>query len=155
VTYTGTSPTAPNTSDSVQVRTVNGKTGTVGIIVTPIAVPSSITLLASSPQLESSGIVNVTLTALVRDAANNVVSGVPVSFTTDSGAIQVTSGTTVATGTATALLTTGGDPTNRTITVRAITGNLSSTNTVQVTGTTLTVSGASTVLLQARTRLSI
>ena len=100
-------------------------------------VPNRIDLLVSSPQLSSNGTGNVTLTALVRDAANNLVSGVLVRFSADSGGIQVTNGTTGATGTATALLTTGGDQRNRTINVTAMVGNLSSQNTVQVTGTTL------------------
>ena len=63
--------------------------------------------------------------------------------------------TTGANGTATALLTTLGDPTNRTITVTASIGNLSSTNTVQVEGTTLSVSGVTTIIRGSTTRLTI
>src|SRR5262249_676931 len=91
-------------------------------------VASRIDLVVRSPQLDSDGTQSVTLTALVRDGANNVLSGIPVSFKApppSSASIQVTSGTTGATGTASALLTTGGDPSNRTITVTATTGNLS------------------------------
>jgi len=72
-----------------------------------------------------------------------------------SASIQVTNGTTGATGKATALLTTGGDPSNRTITVAATTGNLSSSQQVQVTGTTLTISGASALVLRGTARLSL
>jgi adhesin/invasin len=154
VTVTYTAGATPST-DMVQVRTVNGITGTLQITVTPPSGANHLDLLASSPQLGSNGTGSVTLTALARDASNNVVSGVPVSFQADSGGIQVTSGTTGATGTATALLTTGGDQSNRTITVTATTGNLSSRNIVQVTGTSVSVSGASTLVLGATTRLSI
>ena len=118
-------------------------------------VPSRIDLLVSSPQLSSNGTGSVTLTTLVRDAANNVVSGALVRFSADSGGIQVTNGTTGATGTATALLTTGGDQRNRTINVTAMVGNISSRNTVQITGTTLSISGANSIVLGVSTRLSI
>jgi hypothetical protein len=117
------------------------------ITVTGPPGPNNITLLVSSPQLESSGTTNVTLTALVRDASNNVLSGFPVSFQADSGGVQVVTGTTGPTGTATALLTTGGDPSNRTITLTATTGKLSAQNTVQVTGTNLSISGAASLVL--------
>src|SRR5207245_9347995 len=50
------------------------------ITVAPPAGANRIDLLVSSPQLSSSGTGNVTLTALLRDAANNVLSGVPVRF---------------------------------------------------------------------------
>jgi hypothetical protein len=131
-------------------------TGTLPITVVPQAGANSIDLLVSSPQLASNGTGSVTLTALLRDAANNILSGVPVNFQADSGGIQVTNGTTGPTGTATALLNTGGDPRNRVINVIATTGNLQSRNTVQVTGTTLTISGASALVLGAPPlRLSI
>ena len=159
VTYTaGSRPGA----DTVQARaTSTAVVGMTSITVTlppgaPGApVPSRIDLLVSSPQLNSNGSETVTLTALVRDAANNVVSGVVVTFTANSGSIQVTRGTTDATGTAMALLTTGGDRMNRTITVTATAGAFNSTNTVQVTGTTLTLSGATALVLGSTTQLSI
>ena len=143
--------TSPSVAKETSI-TVTAPSGTGG------PVPSRIDLLVSSPQLDSDGTQSVTLTALVRDAANNVLSGIPVSFGApppSSASIQVTSGTTGATGTATALLTTGGDPSNRTITVTATTGNLSSSQQVQVTGTTLTISGASALVLRGTTRLSL
>jgi len=95
------------------------------------------------------------LIVLLRDAANNVVSGTPVRFAADSGSVQVVSGTTGVNGTATALLTTPGDPTKRTITVTASTGNLRDTNTVQVVGTTLSVSGVTTLRQGFPTPLTI
>jgi Bacterial Ig-like domain (group 1) len=151
-------------ADTVRAQTSNSVVGVTSITVTaPLPgpgtpVPSRIDLLVSSPQLDSDGTKSVTLTALVRDAANNVLSGIPVSFSApppSSASIQVTSGTTGATGTATALLTTGGDPSNRTITVTATTGNLSSSQQVQVIGTTLTISGARTLVLMGTSRLSL
>ncbi len=142
-------------TDTIQARATNGMMGTLPLQVTPVAGVTRIDLLVSSPQLGSNGTGNVTLTALVRNAANNVVSNVPVNFAADSGGVQVINGTTDTTGTASALLTTGGDQNNRVITVTARTGNLVSTNTVQVTGTTLTISGANTSVLGGRATLTI
>jgi hypothetical protein len=159
--------TAGTTAGADTVRALATSTsvaGSTSVTVTPpppgtgAPVPSRIDLLVSSPQLDSDGIKSVTLTALVRDTANNVLSGIPVSFSAPppaSASIQVTSGTTGPTGTATALLGTGGDPSNRTITVTATAGNLSSSQQVQVTGTTLTISGASALVLRDTTRLSL
>jgi Bacterial Ig-like domain (group 1) len=152
-------------ADTVRAQvTSNSVVGVTSITVTTPSpgagtpIPSRIDLLVSSPQLDSDDSKSVTLTALVRDAINNVLSGIPVSFSApppNSASIQVTSGTTGAPGTATALLTAGGDPSNRTITVMATTGNLSSSQQVQVTGTTLTISGASALVLRGTTQLSL
>lgn len=102
---------------------------------------ASITLLTSSPQLGSSGADTVTVTAIVKDDLNNLLSAVPVVFTADSGSLAVTQGTTDDSGQAIATLGPGGDFTNRTITVTATVGSLSETVNVNVTGTSLTVSG--------------
>jgi ethanolamine utilization microcompartment shell protein EutS len=119
-------------------------------------VASDIQLLVSSPQLDSDGVETVTLTALVRDSNNNLLPDVHVTFSTeDSAAIQVTRGTTDETGTAEAILSTGGDPSNRTITVRAIAGILVSENTVQVSGTTITFSGNNSLAHDETASLSI
>jgi hypothetical protein len=116
---------------------------------------ANLELLVSSPQLDSDGSESVTLTALVRNANNNLVPGATVSFSADSGGIQIERDTTDATGTATALLSPAGDPTNRTITVTAAVGTLTSTNTVNVTGTTVTLSGTSALVIEEKTTLSI
>ncbi|HUO68544.1 MAG TPA: Ig-like domain-containing protein, partial [Gammaproteobacteria bacterium] len=50
---------------------------------------ATLTLLTSSPQIPSDGSASATITALVRDASNNVVSGQSVAFTASSGALVV------------------------------------------------------------------
>jgi hypothetical protein len=107
---------------------------------------NTLTLTTSVPQISSDGSQSATLTALVRDVNNNVVTSTPVSFQSSSGALQVTQGTTGASGTATATLTAAGDPTNRTITVNATAGSLKATTTVAVVGTKLTLSGPSSLV---------
>lgn len=108
---------------------------------------AKLSLLASVPQLPSDGSKTVTLTALVEDSSNNVVSGAPVTFQASSGALQVSSGTTGSNGTATATLSTGGDPTNRTIKVTATSGSTSSTVDISVVGTKLSLSGPTSLVL--------
>jgi hypothetical protein len=131
-------------------------TNTVEVSVQTTTVSAdSLELLVSSPQMDSDGSEKVTLTALVRDINNNFVASVAVTFAATSGGIQVTSGTTDASGRATAVLETAGDPTNRLIDLTALAGTLISANTVTVTGTTITLSGTNTLVLNQTTTLSI
>lgn len=106
---------------------------------TPVA--ASLDLLTSNPQLPSDGSAIVIITALARDANNVFVEGVPVSFSTNSGGLNVVQGTTDSNGQATATLSVAGDPTNRTISVSGASGTLSSSVAVSVIGTSLTVTG--------------
>lgn len=109
---------------------------------TPEAEVATLTLLTSSPQIPSDGTGDATISALVRDANNNVMENVAVVFTADSGSLAVAQpGTTDANGVLTATLSTAGDPTNRTITVTGIAGDVESSVTVDVTGTELQVNG--------------
>ena len=88
---------------------------------------ASLTLLTSSPQIPSDGSANATITALVRDASNNVVAGQAVQFTASSGALVASQpSTTDKNGVVTATLSTAGDPTNQpTITVTGMSGSRS------------------------------
>ncbi|WP_420426489.1 Ig-like domain-containing protein [Algiphilus sp.] len=74
----------------------------------------------------------IVLTAQVRDANNRVLSGATVDFAATSGALQVVSGTTDTQGRASAILTTGGDPSLREITVLAASGGVEQTVTIPV-----------------------
>lgn len=108
---------------------------------------ASLTLLAGSPQVGSSDSSSVSITAIVKDGNNNLVSDIPVVFTASSGALAVTQSTTDAAGQALATLGPGGDFSVRTITVTAVAGKLSQNVAVAVTGTTLSVDGDSAVTL--------
>jgi hypothetical protein len=138
------------------VGSVSGK-----VVVTVAQTQETITLLTSSPQLPSDGSKPVTISAVVRNASNQLMSGVAVNFTATSGGIsavqtaagaaatpQVAAGTTDANGTAAATLTPL-NPTNRIITVTATAGTATSTVTVAVVGTTLTVTGPSSLIMGA------
>ncbi len=123
---------------------------------------ASITLLASSTQLGSSPTASVTITAIVRDGNNNLLSQVPVAFTASSGALELppaggegTQPVTNASGQVSAVLTTGGDYTNRTITVGATSGGVSGTVTINVTGTSLAISGENSATIDDQLSLVI
>ena len=103
--------------------------------------PAAITVLSSSPSLPSDTGQTVTISVIVRDANNVSMEGVTVVMSTDSGFLTVLNAVTDASGVATAELSGGGDPTNRTITVTADAQGIADTVTVDVTGTTLVISG--------------
>lgn len=148
----GTAITVTATSGSV-----TGK-ATVNVVATQ----RTITLLASSTQMPSNNSAPVTITAIVRGANNQLLPGVPVSFSTTSGAIAaaqttagagaspaVPAGTTDASGQAQAMVSTPADPTNRNITVTATLSDGTTTANVNVAviGTTLTVTGPTSLIL--------
>ncbi len=135
---------------------------------TTTASVSSITLLASSPNLLSDNSKPVTITAIARNASNQLVPGAVIDFLASSGGIlpvqttagsagttQVQAGTTDANGIAQAQLTTPGDFANRTITVTAISGGATANLTVNVVGTTLTVTGAANLISGASSTYTI
>ncbi|WP_158228892.1 Ig-like domain-containing protein [Chitinimonas sp. BJB300] len=105
------------------------------------AVTYQIALYADSNNLASDGQTSLALTAVVKDQSNRVVSGQTVSFSSDSGNLNSIVATTDASGTATALLSTAGDPANRTIVVTAQLGSQNAKLQVTVQGTSLAVSG--------------
>jgi Bacterial Ig-like domain (group 1) len=126
---------------------LTGNSGSTGTTTTPSV--KSLTLTTSNPQIPSDGSKTTTISALLRDANNNVLSGVAVAFQASSGALTVTKGTTGSDGTATATLSSAGDPSNRTITVTAIAGSITTTVTVDVVGTKLSLSGPTSLVLNA------
>ncbi len=147
----GSDPFKGNTSSTTTTPT----TGTPATPATPSAPVTSLRLLVSSPQLLSAGSQDVTLTVLAKNANNNFVSGAPVEFAASSGGIQVIQATTDDSGVASAKLSLGGDPTNRTITVTATTGTLIATNKVVVTGTAITFNGSKSVVMGKAAKWSI
>ena len=104
---------------------------------------ASIVLISSSPQLPSdiAAGTSVTITAIAKDTNNNVMEGVAIVFSSSSGALQVIDSVTTAGGIASASLSNGSDPTNRSITVTATDGNVTSTLNIAVVGTVLSING--------------
>ncbi len=111
------------------------------VSVTVANTQKTLTLLTNLPQIPSDGSKSATISALVRDSNNNVVTGTTVSFVASSGVLTVTSPTTDASGTATATLGSAGDATNRIITVTATAGTATAKIAIPVGGTKLTLTG--------------
>jgi hypothetical protein len=124
--------------------TVTAASGTVNgmATVTVANTQRTLSLVTSLPQVPSDGSKSAIISALVRDSSNNVIPGVTVSFASSSGSIAVTRAVTDATGTATANLNAGTDPTNRSITVTATAGTATMQLQVNVRGTTLSVTAS-------------
>ncbi len=98
---------------------------------------ATVAINASAPQMPSTAATAnspgaVTVTAFVRDAANNGIAGVDVAFAATSGQLAAVQATTDENGQATAILTTGGSPALRSITVTASAGGRSASTQVQV-----------------------
>ena len=84
--------------------------------------------------ITNNGTDQVTATVTAKDANNVVLSDVPVSFTSNSGDIAVTSTGTNAEGKIVATIAAGSDKSNREITVTATSGDLRAVRTFRVTG---------------------
>lgn len=97
---------------------------------TPTA--SALTVTTSAPSILTDGSATAEIKAIARDASNNLIPGVVVTFSSSSGGIAGSPGTTDANGEATVTLSTAGDPAPRTITVTATAGSLTNTVNVQV-----------------------
>lgn len=116
---------------------------------------AEITLFANTQQLASSGAQEIFLTAVAKDSDNNLIPDVEISFSaTESAGIYftesatgVSSKVTNSRGQATAMLTTGGKPENRTIVVTARNGFVTDDVNVYVVGTEVQVSGSSSLAL--------
>ena len=117
-------------------------------------VADSIRLFASTQQLASSGAQSVTVTAIAKDGDNNLLAGVKVRFSADSGGLEElfdnageSLDITGPDGKATRHLSTTAEPTNRIITIKATSGLVSDDLNIQVVGTTITLTGSSSLAL--------
>jgi hypothetical protein len=101
---------------------------------------ATVTVTTSTPSILSDGSNSATITALVRDASNNLIAGVPVTFTATSGGLAGSPATTDTSGAAIVTLTTAGDSSLRVITVTATTSGKVATVPVQVVAGTSSTS---------------
>ena len=115
----------------------------------------TIELLASSVQLASSGSDEVELLAVVKDSQNNVMEGIQVSFSSDSGAIQIVEPITASNGLATAKLTTLNNPETRTINISAFVGDKSAELDIGVTGTTIKITGNNSIVTDDTVEMTV
>lgn len=128
--------TAGSSAASVTVTaTASTLTGLVTVSITPATGVGSMTLSASPTTISTSS--TSTITATIKDGANNPVPGVTVAFSLSNSAATIYSyGTTNASGVAQVVLTSGNQPTSVTVSATATTG-------------TGTLNGTTTVTIQA------
>ncbi|HJV03371.1 MAG TPA: Ig-like domain-containing protein [Burkholderiaceae bacterium] len=107
----------------------------------PAASAAALSLVFSSNELKSAGGAPVTVTALVKNAANVALANATISFAADSGLLSGAQAATDAGGRATALLDTGGQRNNRNITVSARVGTRTASGVVAVAGTSALLDG--------------
>ena len=103
----------------------------VGVPATTSLV-SAVTLISSASSIPGDGSAPATVAAIVRDANNLLMAGVPVSFAATSGGLAVTQAVTDLNGQAVAILSTAGDSNPRTITVTSTVGSKSAQVKVDV-----------------------
>lgn len=116
----------------------------------------SLEVAASSRQLGSSGDKPVTISAIAKDANNNVLKTAAVQFSVDSEATIEADDTTATTGVKTALLTPGlENPENRNVTVTVKSGTLVKTIEVAVTGTSLQLDGPTRIVINTPTTFTV
>ncbi len=138
----------PTNRDITITASANGVTKTAVLKVvnsTGGTLPTSIELIAGATSVGTGGD-GVVVRAFVKDANNNALPGVPVSFSTSSGTLSAVSGTTDASGSASATLSAGADRSNRSAVITASSGTVNSTLTLPITGTRLTLSGPSALI---------
>ena len=154
----GTSPFgsgSSNNSGCSASSAASSASGATGASSTCIAAGStSVDVLTSATTINSGGD-TVTITAVVKGAGNVGLSGAAVGFSADSGNLTSVARTTDASGTATAVFTTGSDRSNRTVTVTVTAGPASGKVSFDVIGTKITFNGATTIPLGGTAPLPI
>lgn len=101
--------------------------------------PSGFVFALDKSAINNSGTDSALLTVTALDTARNVIAGVPVSVSLDSGAYSVIVGTTDVNGQASGKISIGGNKANRNITATITVGTQVSTAVVAVTGSKISV----------------
>lgn len=125
-------PTARTITVTVKAGTL---TSTVNVAVGVPATTSlvnAVTLVTSATSIPADGSSTATIAAIVRDANNLLMVGVPVTFAATSGGLAVTQAVTDANGQAFATLSTAGDSSTRNITVTSTVGTKTASLVVAV-----------------------
>jgi hypothetical protein len=119
---------------------------------------ASIQLFASSQQLASSGAQSIELSAIAKDDSNNLLEGVTIKFSSNSGALGKilddsgeSSNLTGPDGKVVMKLSTQDEPSNRVILVTITSGDITDSLEVEVFGTTLTLTGSASLALNDET----
>lgn len=113
---------------------------------TPVAVANAISLSTSLGAVASDNSNTTTITATVTNTSNAAVSGVPVTFSVDTGILSTATATSDTTGKATVTFAAGANATTRTATIVATASGKTAQIPIRITGSTLTVNTTSNSL---------
>lgn len=144
-----------------RVITVTANVGTVKsdpVKITVVVAMPTLTLTADAGVLASSGApgTELNLLTLVKDGNNNVVPGVTVDLSVDSGNLTYANHVSDAKGTVTAKLDTIGNPTSRVILVTAkAPGAKTVTMNVNVAGNKLVINNSGTIKVGVATDVTV
>ena len=139
-------------SGSGSLSGVGGNSGGTGESgdVTETAAVGTIQLINESPQIATDGSDSSSITAIVKDTDGRVMSDINVGFAADNnGTVLVQTEVTGANGQASAQVSAGGDPRNRTINVTVTAGDVSRTTSISATGTSISITGPSSIVAGA------
>lgn len=127
------------------LKVVNSTTGTI---------PTTIEIIAGETSIGTGGD-GVTVRAFVKDANNNALPNVAVSFSSTTGTLSGFSTATNSAGTATATISAGADKSNRQAVITVSAGSVTNTLTLPITGTRLTLSGPSSLIRGTTTNFDV
>ncbi len=127
-------------------------TGTTDTSTTDATAASSLSVSASSRQLYSSGSEPVTISALAKDANNNILTGATVNFSVDSDANLITGDNSGSVHTAEL---TPGSKENRSLTVTVSSGTQTETILIDVVGTEVDIEGPNSIAINKPTEYTI
>jgi len=138
-----------STATAGSTITVTAAAGSVSgqVAINVVDAQHALALKVDVPQIPSDGARAATVTAYLKDANNNALPNVAITFRSSSGVVVVTKGTTDTNGLATATVSAGSDPQNRRITVTASAASAPDASVgVDVIGSTLSISGPQTLV---------
>lgn len=111
------------------------------------ATAAALSLQLSAPTINNDGSERITATATATTATGQAIEGIPVAFVVDNNAVFTTSGTTTsASGTVTASVSPGADPSNRIVTVQARSGSLTAKSSFAVKGAKLAATASQAIV---------
>lgn len=117
---------------------------------TETASVGTIQLINESPQIATDGSDSSSITAIIKDTDGRVMPDINVGFAADNdGTVLVQTAVTGANGQASAQVSAGNDPRNRTITVTVTAGDVSRTTSISATGTSISITGPSSIVAGA------
>ncbi len=134
------------TNRPIKVTATSGSVSGSATIAVVSASPAAVDVVASASRLGTGGS-PITITAVVKNASNVALAGVPIQFSADTGNLVSSATTTNANGAATAQFSSGANRSNRSATISVVSGNITGRLTIAIDGSVVSVTGPETLKL--------